>query len=137
MSNVEIDGTKVFDVLSIAQQDELLDALVEKTYSAEQVVIEQGSENATFYLISGGTAKVVQKDGRELSARTTGCAGLGLPSGVGVESIDEVRWSGLWACTGLHAHGARVAPPTDPTEMSSVRLLDETHRAEQPHTLAE
>jgi len=61
MSNVVIEGTRIFDELFPEDQDSLLSKLEERTYEPGQKLIEQGKPNEFFYLIKQGSANVVQE----------------------------------------------------------------------------
>jgi len=63
MANVSIEGVKIFETLSVEEQDSLLDALVEQTFEAGKTIIPQGDVNGTLYLIKGGKVKVMQEGG--------------------------------------------------------------------------
>jgi len=60
MEGVSIEGTMLTKVLGKSKMNDLIGALVEQTFDKGKTVIEQGSENATFYVIKSGEAKVMQ-----------------------------------------------------------------------------
>ena len=60
VEGVKIEGTRLFDKLSVEAQEDLLEALTEVTFTSGQTIIEQGQLNDTFYVIKSGVARVQQ-----------------------------------------------------------------------------
>ena len=60
VEGVKIEGTRLFDKLSVEAQEDLLEALTEVTFPSGATIIEQGQLNDTFYVIKSGVARVQQ-----------------------------------------------------------------------------
>jgi len=74
---VKIDDHPLLASLTPDDQDLFVSKLVEKSYAAEETIIEQGKENSTFYIIKSGSVKVIQGDPdgktpREIASLTEG-----------------------------------------------------------------
>ena len=63
LEGLEIDGLKVFNSVASDVQEEVLEALQEVTFTANQSVIKQEGANHTFYIIKHGSALVTQTSG--------------------------------------------------------------------------
>jgi len=77
LEGVEIEHIKLFDQLSVDDQDDFLVKLEEKEYKSGENCITQGEENDTFFVIKSGTAKVLLNspgggESRELATLSTG-----------------------------------------------------------------
>ena len=61
MASVKFDGTALTSMLSSADLDKLVGALVEETHHDGEVVVEEGATGDTFYIIKSGGATVSTK----------------------------------------------------------------------------
>lgn len=62
LEGMMIDGTPIFTKLPIEDQTKFMDSLAEKNFEEGTVIIAQGNDNNTFYIIKSGTVTVTQSD---------------------------------------------------------------------------
>ena len=60
LESVIIEGVQLFDKLALEAQEELISRLVEVTYQAGDIILEQGAFNDSFFIIKSGVARVQQ-----------------------------------------------------------------------------
>jgi CRP-like cAMP-binding protein len=74
MEGFEVEKTKVFSSLDHDDQEELLSNMKEVTFTYGAKIIEQGSEQESFYVIKSGTCKVLQTGAPGAGEMSTGVA---------------------------------------------------------------
>ena len=62
LEGMMIDGTPIFTKLPSEDQTKFMDSLTEKNFEEGTVIITQGNDNNTFYIIKSGTVTVAQSD---------------------------------------------------------------------------
>jgi len=72
MAAVKFDGTSLTAMLSSADLDKLVDALVEESYADGETVVEEGATGDTFYIIKQGGATVSTKQRGDVATLSEG-----------------------------------------------------------------
>ena len=67
IGSVKFDGAALTALLSVADVDKLVEALVEETYEDGETIIEEGATGDTFYILRSGSASVSTKQRSEVA----------------------------------------------------------------------